>query len=120
MSNPSFSAGHAVLRKLALRTTCSTAGLSKMAVWGFLAGGGFFVFLGMAIDALWVQHSSPGPGSLVAWAAYVCIVAFFLFHSRGPVVIVGTPYFRTRRFDRSVLAVHGLSMLAMLMWSIKG
>lgn len=85
--------------------------------WGFITGGGFFVSLGLAADAVWGEVLGPGTWSLVAWGIYACIAGFFLAHSRGPVVVAGTPYFRTRTFDRTVLAAHGAFTLAMLVFS---
>lgn len=117
LPNSSFAPAHVVLRKMALRTVLSVSGLWRMVVWGFLVGGGCFFFVGMGIDALLGNDQGSSFWNLFAWVVYMFIASFFFFHSRGPVVIVGTQYFSTRRFDRSVIVAHGLSLFAMLIWS---
>lgn len=85
--------------------------------WGFITGGGFFVFPGLGADAASGDGTGPGTWSLALWGIYACIAGFFLMHARGPVVVAGTPYFRTRTFDRCMLLGHAFSTLAMLVWS---
>lgn len=110
-----FDAAHNVLRRLSLRTQLQFDGLWRLVGWGFMLGGGFFVCLGLALDAIF--YDGLPRLSIVWWVVYALVSVFVFFHTQGPTVVAGTSYHASRWFERTALIGHGLFLLGALLYS---
>lgn len=113
MSRPdtSFDTAHRLLSRLARRAFFGRSGLWRFAMWGAMVGGGFFVAVGWALDALSGQPSDENFMAKALLGAYTLGVLRYAMHGCSLSKYNSVLSMQSiARSDYTLILGHGLSL----------